>query len=56
MDKGTKKKIHTLNQKIQRLRQQLAGVKKQTDDPAELEALQRDIADAEAQIAKLKGA
>ncbi len=54
MDKKTKKKMQMLNQRIQRLRQQLAGAKKQMDDPAELRALERELADAEAQLAKLK--
>jgi len=56
MDKKTKKKIHALNQRLQKLRQQLAGAKKQADDPGELEALQKQVADAESQLAKLKGA
>ena len=55
MDKKTKKKIHALNQRIQQLRQQLAGAKKQVDDPGELQVLQEKIADAEAQLDKLKG-
>ncbi len=54
MDKKAKKKIQTLNHRIQKLRQQLAGAKQQVDDPAELEALQKQIADAEAEVAKLK--
>jgi len=54
MDRKTKKKIQSLNQRLQRLRQQLAGAKRQADDPGELEALQQQIADAEAQMAKLK--
>lgn len=54
MDKKTKKKIQTLNQRLQRLRQQLAGARKQADEPDELDALRREIAEAEAQLAKLK--
>ncbi|MBN1910239.1 MAG: hypothetical protein JW818_10910 [Pirellulales bacterium] len=54
MDKKAKKKIQTLNQRLQKLRQQLAGVKQQMDDPAELESLERQIADAEAELVKLK--
>ena len=54
MDKKAKKKIQTLNSRIQKLRQQLAGSKQQADDPAELEALQKQIADAEAEVVKLK--
>jgi predicted nucleic acid-binding Zn-ribbon protein len=54
MDKKTKKKIQALNQRIQKLRQQLAGAKKQADDPGETEALEKQVAEAEAQLAKLK--
>ncbi len=55
MDKKAKKKIQTLNERIQKLRQQLAGVRKQADDPGELQTLERQVADAEAELAKLKG-
>jgi phage shock protein A len=54
MDKKAKKKIQTLNQRIQKLHQQLAGARQQADDPGELKALERQIADAEADVAKLK--
>lgn len=54
MDKKAKKKIQTLNQRIQKLRQQLAGAKTQVDDPDELQVLQKQIADADAEVAKLK--
>ncbi len=54
MDKKAKKKIQALNERIQKLRQQLAGARKQTDDPGELKALERQVADAEAEVAKLK--
>ena len=55
MDKKTKKKLHTLNERLQKLHQQLAGVRKQADDPEELKTLQEQIAVAEAEVAKLKG-
>ncbi|MDY0165900.1 MAG: hypothetical protein RBS80_05105 [Thermoguttaceae bacterium] len=54
MDKKAKKKVQTLNERIQKLRQQLAGARKQADDPGELKALEQQIADAEAEAAKLK--
>jgi len=54
MDKKAKKKIQTLNVRLQKLRQQLAGSKQQADDPDELKELQQQIADAEAELAKLK--
>ncbi len=55
MDKRTKKKIYTLNQRIQRLHQQLAGERQQMDDPQELKNLQGQLTAAEAELAKLKG-
>lgn len=54
MDKKAKKRIQTLNTRIQKLRQQLAGSRQQADDLAELEALEKQIADAEAEMVKLK--
>ena len=54
MDKKTKKKIQAINQRLQKLRQQLAGAKKQPDEPGEFDALNKEIAEAEAQLAKLK--
>jgi uncharacterized coiled-coil DUF342 family protein len=54
VDKKAKKKIDTLHQRIQRLRQQLAGARKQQDDSAETAALVRQIAEAEAEIERLR--
>jgi hypothetical protein len=56
MDKKIKKKIDTLNERIQNLRQQIAGTKKQMDDPAELKNLEKRLFDAEGELAKIKGA
>jgi len=44
----------TLNERLQKLRSQLAGARKQMDDPAEVASLERQIATAEAELAKLK--
>ncbi len=54
MDKKAKKKIDTLNQRIQMLRQRLAGAKKQMDDAQELKGLQEQLAAAEAELKKIK--
>jgi DNA-binding FrmR family transcriptional regulator len=54
MDKKAKKKIQTLNQRVQKLRQQVAGAKKQLDDPGELKLLEQQLAAAEAELAKIK--
>jgi DNA-binding FrmR family transcriptional regulator len=55
MDKKLKKKMETLHQRIQRLRQQLAGAKKQRDDSGEAASLQQQLAATEAELARLKG-
>ena len=44
MDKKTKKRIDTLNLRLQTLRQQLAGAKKQMDDAQELKHIQDQVA------------
>jgi len=54
MDKKAKKKIETLRQRIQKLKQQLAGAKKQDDEPGEIERFEAEIKSAEEQIEKLK--
>ena len=54
MDKKIKKKSHVLQQRIQALRQQLAGAKKQMDDPNELKSIEQQLASAEAELARIK--
>ena len=56
MDKKTKKKIDVLHQKVQKLKQQLAGAKQQPDEPGEVERLESQIAEAQSQIEKLRTA
>jgi DNA-binding FrmR family transcriptional regulator len=55
MDKKVKKKVDSLNQRIQRLRQQLAGAKRQHDDSGEAASLEQQLAAAEAELARVKG-
>ena len=55
MDKKAQKKIDVLRQRLTQLRQKLAGAKTQLDDPEEVRKLEQDIAEAEAEVAKLKG-
>jgi hypothetical protein len=55
MDKKAQKKIDILQKRIQNLRQQIAGAKKQMDDPDELRTLEKQLAAAEAEMAKLRG-
>lgn len=54
MDKKAKKRIQTLNQRLQKLRMQLAGAKQQMDDPDELKVLEQQVAEADDELAKLK--
>jgi DNA-binding FrmR family transcriptional regulator len=54
MDKKAKKRIEVLNTRITNLRQQLAGARKQMDDPAEVKNLEKQLAAAEAELAKVK--
>jgi archaellum component FlaC len=56
MDKKAKKRLEVLHQRIQKLRQQLAGAKQQADEPGEIEKLDAEIKHAEREIEKLKGA
>jgi hypothetical protein len=54
MDKKIKKKLDALHARLQNLRKQLAGAKKQRDDPDEVRRLEQEIAAADAEIEKLK--
>ncbi len=54
MDKKAKKKIDVLRERLTKLRQQLAGAKKQMDDPADVERLEKEIKAAETELEKLK--
>jgi hypothetical protein len=54
MDKKAKKRVEVLRQKLATLQQQLAGAKKQPDDPAEPARLQAEIDKIHEELAKLK--
>ena len=54
MDKKQKKRTQVLLDRVQHLRQQLAGAKKQMDDASEVESLQKQLATAEAELQKLR--
>ena len=56
MDKKDKKRIEVLQQKIAKLQQQLAGAKRQPDDPADIPRLEKELAAAHAELSKLKQA
>jgi hypothetical protein len=54
MDGRAKKRLEIIKQKLQMLRQKLAGAKKQDDEPGEVKKLEQEIAALEAEAAKLK--
>ena len=54
LNKKQKKQIEAARKKQNHLRQQLAGAKKQMDDPAEVERLQRDLAKIDAEIERIQ--
>lgn len=54
MDKKDKKRMEVLQQKISKLQQQLAGAKKQPDDPAEIPRLEKELAAAHSELTSLK--
>ena len=54
MDRKDKKRLEVLQQKIAKLQQQLAGAKKQPDDPAEVPRLEKGLAAAHAELTALK--
>ena len=54
MDKKAKKRIDVLQPKLQQLRMQLSGAKKQMDDPDEAKRLEAEITAVEAEVKKLR--
>ncbi len=54
MDKKAKKRIDVLQLRMQQLRAKLAGCRKQADDPSEIQQLEKQVAETEAEILKLR--
>jgi cob(I)alamin adenosyltransferase len=54
MDGRAKKRLEVIQQKLQRLRQRLAGAKRQNDEPGEVHKLEQEIATLERQLAQLR--
>ena len=54
MDTKAQKKVDVFNQRLQKLRLQLAGARKQQDEPDEVRRLETEIAQVEAEIKRLK--
>ena len=54
MNKKTKKNIAVLRKKLDSLRRQLAGAKKQTDEPGEVERLSSEVEQVEGALTELR--
>ena len=54
VNKKTKKKIAVLRKKLDSLRRQLAGAKKQTDEPGEVERLSSEVEQVEGALTELR--
>ncbi len=54
MDGRAKKRLEVIKQKLQLLRQKLAGAKRQNDEPGEVRKLEQEIATLEAEATKLR--
>jgi hypothetical protein len=54
MDTKAQKKVDVLQQRLQKLRLQLAGAKKQMDEPEEAVRLEKEVASVTAEIERLK--
>ncbi len=54
MDKKAKKRIDLLNTRLQKLRLQIAGAKKQMDEPGEVARLEKELAEVTAELEKVK--
>lgn len=54
MNKKHKKQLEVARKKQTQLQQQLAGARKQMDDPAEVQRLEKDLAAVQAEIARIQ--
>lgn len=54
MDKKDKKRLDVINQRLQKLRLQLSGAKKQNDEPGEVVRLEKEIGELEAEAKKIR--
>jgi SMC interacting uncharacterized protein involved in chromosome segregation len=54
LDKKDKKKLQAFNTQLQHKKKQLAGEKRQPDDPAAIVQLEKEIVELEAKIKSLK--
>lgn len=56
MNKKVKKKMEALKTRIQKLQQQIAGAKQQSDEPGEVTRLEAELASAKEELETLKKA
>jgi len=54
MDKKAKKKLDIIRKRLQKLRLQLSGARKQDDEPGEVERLENEIATLAQEAEELK--
>jgi len=54
MDKKTKKRLGVLRQKVEKAQKVLAAAKQQTDEPGEIEEIEKNIAELKAEIKELR--
>ena len=54
MDKKTKKRLEILRQKVEKAQKVLAAAKQQTDEPDEVEKIEKTIAEFKAEIKELR--
>ncbi|HEX5106607.1 MAG TPA: hypothetical protein VFV87_22460 [Pirellulaceae bacterium] len=54
MDGKAKKRLEVIRQKLLVLKQRLAGAKRQDDEPGEVQRLEQEIAQLEAEATKLR--
>ena len=54
MDKKTKKRLEILHQKVEKSQKILAAAKQQTDEPDEIEKIEKQIEEFKSEIAELK--
>lgn len=53
MDKKTQKRVAILRLRIQQLQKVLAGAKSQTDEPDEIERIEKEISETKSEIESL---
>lgn len=54
MDKKDKKRLDVIHQRLQKLRQQLSGARRQDDEPGEVQRLEKEIATLEAEAKNIR--